>query len=56
LAARLSLAVAAAIQARGDTPFLAALAANTGAVRLYERLGFKVRREVVFGSLRTPAG
>ncbi len=55
LAARLSLAVAAAIQARGDTPFLSALTTNTGAVRLYERLGFKVRREVVFGSVRTPA-
>jgi ribosomal protein S18 acetylase RimI-like enzyme len=55
LAARLSLAVAANIQERGDTPFLGALTANTGAVRLYERLGFKVRREVVFGSVRTPA-
>jgi ribosomal protein S18 acetylase RimI-like enzyme len=54
LAARLSLAVAANIQARGDTPFLAALAANTQAVRLYERLGFKVRREVTFAALRTP--
>ena len=56
LAARLSLAVAAGIQARGNTPFLAALTANTGAVRLYERLGFKVRREVWFASLHTPAG
>jgi predicted GNAT family acetyltransferase len=54
LAARLSLAVAAGIQARGDTPFLAALATNTTAVRLYERLGFKIRREVTFASLRTP--
>jgi ribosomal protein S18 acetylase RimI-like enzyme len=56
LAARLSLAVAADIQARGDTPFLAALATNTSAVRLYERLGFKVRGDVVFASVRTPAG
>lgn len=56
LAARLSLAVADAIQARGDTPFLAALASNTVAVRLYERLGFKVRREVTFAGVRTPIG
>jgi ribosomal protein S18 acetylase RimI-like enzyme len=54
LAARLSLAVAAAVQARGDTPFLAALTTNTSAVRLYESLGFKVRREVAFAGLRTP--
>jgi len=54
LAARLSLAVAANIQARGDTPFLAALATNTRAVGLYERLGFRFRREVTFASLRTP--
>ena len=53
LAARLSLAVAANIQARGDTPFLGALTSNTNAVRLYERLGFKVRREVTFASLRS---
>jgi predicted GNAT family acetyltransferase len=56
LAARLSLAVAAGIQERGDTPFLGALVTNTAAVRLYGRLGFQVRREVTFASLRTPAG
>jgi ribosomal protein S18 acetylase RimI-like enzyme len=56
LAGRLSLAVAAGIQARGETPFLSAVATNTQAVHLYERLGFTVRREVVFGSFRTPPG
>lgn len=56
LAGRLSLAVAAGIQARGDVPFLSALATNTSAIHLYERLGFTVRREVKFGGFRTPPG
>jgi ribosomal protein S18 acetylase RimI-like enzyme len=60
LAARLTLAVAADIAARGDTPFLHAVAANVTAISLYERLGFRFRREVSFPLLRlaeaTPAG
>ena len=38
--------VAAGIVARGDTPFLHVASGNTGAVRLYERMGFVTRREV----------
>lgn len=38
--------VAARIQARGETPFLHAYASNTGAIALYETLGFELRREV----------
>jgi ribosomal protein S18 acetylase RimI-like enzyme len=48
LAARLTRAVAAVITARGDTPFLHAIATNTNAIRLYEQLGFRYRRSVVF--------
>jgi len=29
---------------RGDTPFLHSYATNAGAIRLYETLGFRVRR------------
>lgn len=46
--------VAARIIERGDQPFLHVAASNTGAIRLYERLGFVVRREVVFHGYRTP--
>ncbi|MFB7179388.1 GNAT family N-acetyltransferase [Streptomyces sp. NPDC056257] len=55
LAGRLTRAVAAAVRERGDSPFLHAAAANTGAVRLYESMGFTVRRRPVFVGLRTPA-
>jgi ribosomal protein S18 acetylase RimI-like enzyme len=48
LAGRLTRAVAAVITARGDTPFLHAIATNTNAIRLYEQLGFRYRRYVVF--------
>ena len=44
LASRLVLAVAAGIVARGETPFLHALATNTNAIRLYRSLGFELRR------------
>jgi predicted GNAT family acetyltransferase len=43
LARRLSTAVAAAIEARGDQPFLHAWASNHPAIELYERLGFERR-------------
>jgi len=52
LASRLTRAVAAGIAARGDTPFLHAIAANTTAIRLYEELGFTWRRDVTFPVLR----
>lgn len=55
LAERLMRAVAAGIRARGDVPFLASLASNTGALRLYARLGFVSRAEVTFAVFRTPA-
>jgi predicted GNAT family acetyltransferase len=35
--------VAGAVQARGETPFLHAYAGNTGAIGLYESLGFLLR-------------
>jgi len=37
---------AARILARGETPFLHVYASNTGAVHLYESLGFAIRRTV----------
>jgi ribosomal protein S18 acetylase RimI-like enzyme len=54
LAARLTLAVAAAIRDRGDTPFLHAAAENAGAIRLYETLGFRLRRQAMFVVVRAP--
>ncbi|WP_248958275.1 GNAT family N-acetyltransferase [Sphaerisporangium perillae] len=54
LATRLVLALAAGIRDRGETPFLHAAATNTGAVRLYESLGFRLRRTVTFLSARVP--
>jgi ribosomal protein S18 acetylase RimI-like enzyme len=44
LAGRLVRAVAAGIFERGETPFLHAAAANESALRLYEKLGFTLRR------------
>jgi ribosomal protein S18 acetylase RimI-like enzyme len=55
LAARLTLAVAAAIRARGDTPFLHATASNVTAIRLYESLGFQLRRAATFVIALAPA-
>ncbi|MEU9001887.1 GNAT family N-acetyltransferase [Streptomyces sp. NPDC048551] len=55
LAGRLIRAVAAGIRDRGEAPFLHAAAENTGAVRLYEAMGFTLRREPVFVGVRTPA-
>jgi ribosomal protein S18 acetylase RimI-like enzyme len=45
--AALTQAVAAAVLARGERPFLHVYPGNVPAVRLYERLGFRVRREMV---------
>ncbi len=55
LAERLMRAVAAGIRERGDVPFLASLAGNTTALRLYARLGFEHRTEVTFAVFRSPA-
>ncbi|UQX00212.1 GNAT family N-acetyltransferase [Streptomyces sp. RerS4] len=54
LARRLISGVAAVVRERGDIPFLHAAAANTNAIRLYEAMGFTLRREPVFIGLRTP--
>jgi len=40
--------VAQRIVARGETPFLHVYASNSGAIALYERLGFRLRSAVVF--------
>lgn len=55
LASRLVLAVAHGIRERGETPFLHASASNTGAVQLYESLGFRLRRRTEFLSALVPA-
>jgi predicted GNAT family acetyltransferase len=46
LARRLSTAVAASIEARGERPFLHAWKTNVAAITLYESLGFELRAEV----------
>jgi ribosomal protein S18 acetylase RimI-like enzyme len=43
LATRLVRAVAAGIEARGETPMLHVLAENHSAIRVYEALGFEIR-------------
>ncbi|MEV0621794.1 GNAT family N-acetyltransferase [Nonomuraea sp. NPDC050404] len=53
-AARLVSALVAGITARGERPFLHAAEANTGAIALYERLGFATRKHVTFRGFRTP--
>lgn len=54
LAGRLVRAVAVGIVERGETPCLHAAASNTGAIRLYEKLGFTVRRPIPFAILNPP--
>jgi ribosomal protein S18 acetylase RimI-like enzyme len=55
LAGRLVRAVGAVIRERGDVPFLHAAAANAAGIRLYEELGFTLRRELRFAALRVAA-
>jgi ribosomal protein S18 acetylase RimI-like enzyme len=52
LGARLTLAVAAGILARGELPFLHTVHDNDTAIRLYSRLGFEHSGDVVFTSFR----
>jgi ribosomal protein S18 acetylase RimI-like enzyme len=54
LATRLVHAIAHEIHERGETPFLHTGAENRTAIRLYEELGFRLRREVVFGGYQVP--
>lgn len=44
LAGQLVRSVGASIQETGTVPFLHVMQENTGAIKLYERLGFRVRR------------
>ncbi len=54
LSTRLIRAVAAGIRARGEQPFLHAASDNTGAIRLYESLGFRLHRTTMFAVARVP--
>jgi ribosomal protein S18 acetylase RimI-like enzyme len=54
LGTRLVLAVAHGIRQRGETPFMHAAAENTTAIRLYESLGFRLRRKVTFQGIQIP--
>lgn len=54
LGTRLVHAVAHGVRERGEVPFLHASASNTGAIRLYEQLGFRLRRTTRFLALRPP--
>ncbi|SOD74854.1 predicted GNAT family acetyltransferase [Jatrophihabitans sp. GAS493] len=54
LASRLVLAVAAGIRDRGETPFMHAAASNVNAIRLYESLGFRLRRSTTFVGVQVP--
>ncbi|MEU9971486.1 GNAT family N-acetyltransferase [Streptomyces sp. NPDC051014] len=53
-AGRLVGELAARVLARDERPFLHAAEANTGAIALYERLGFVSRAHVTFRGFRTP--
>ncbi|MFD3704385.1 GNAT family N-acetyltransferase [Nocardia sp. NPDC058658] len=54
IASRLIRAVGAGIRARGETPFLHAIAHNTSAVSLYETLGFTVRKKSKLTLVQAP--
>ena len=54
LASRLVRAVAHNIRARGDRVLLHAASTNTNAIRLYEKLGFEVRRETTYVAYSSP--
>lgn len=52
LGTRLVRAIVAGIQARCERPFLHTTAHNANAIRLYERLGFQLRRTMSFTGVR----
>lgn len=54
LGSRLMKSVEAEIIARGERAFLHAASTNTNALRLYESLGFSLRRHVTIDVLRVP--
>ena len=54
LGARLVRAVGAVIRERGEVPFLHTTADNATGIRLYEYLGFTLRREILFAALTAP--
>jgi ribosomal protein S18 acetylase RimI-like enzyme len=54
LATRLVLAVAHGIRERGETLFLHTSATDTDAIRLYEPIGFRLRRTTRFMAARVP--
>ncbi|MEV4417722.1 GNAT family N-acetyltransferase [Catellatospora sp. NPDC049609] len=56
LATRLVRAVATGVRRRGETPYLHAASDNTGAIRLYEAMGFAVRRTINFSAVELTAG
>jgi len=47
-------AVTRNVRAEGRTPFLTSLEANTGAVRIYQQVGFVVRRTFQLAVLKPP--
>ncbi|WP_280408887.1 GNAT family N-acetyltransferase [Nocardia brasiliensis] len=55
IASRLIRAVGAGIRARGETPFLHAVAHNTTAISLYETLGFTLRKRSRLTLVQAPA-
>jgi ribosomal protein S18 acetylase RimI-like enzyme len=55
LAGRLVRAVVADVRERGATPMLHTGAQNVNAIRLYEQLGFAIRKHPTFAAYRAPA-
>lgn len=54
LAGRLVMAVAAGIRTDGAVPFLHVSELNENAIRLYEKLGFRIRMRGVFKAVQAP--